>query len=234
MGELNGFFALSSCPLEEGSADGKPPQGSRSVASGSTSPSSPFCSLSEQGARPAWHGQRSPSPVLLLGACPPGRCLICCHHFVSLVLSGSRKLGGHSGPHPSGSGRARGGCLPKGVSGELHTHRLWHRYLPLPVFTWLPCSLLGCFLFAPGYLGALGASSLLGPAGVQSPGCREAGCGSCSSVSVHQGELMPCAWCLWAALISVLCKDGLCELITISKIIYWALTIAQGDPLPEP
>lgn len=100
------------------------------------SPSSAFRSCSEQGARPAWRGQRGPPPMLPLGACQQGGRLICCHHFVSLVLSGSRKLGGHSGSRPPGSCRARGGRVPEGVGGELHAHRLWHRYPPPPG---LPC-----------------------------------------------------------------------------------------------
>lgn len=109
------------------------------------------------------------------------------------MLSGSRKLGGHSGPHPSGSCCARGGCLPKGVSGELHAHRLRHRYLPFPALIWLHCLLfLGCFLFCPRFSGgSLSKQPVLASwVGCSAPGCR-ARCCSCSPDSVHQGELMP-------------------------------------------
>lgn len=150
------------------------------------SPSSSFCGQSEQGARTARCGSQAPTKMLPLGTWPP-RCCLICHHFVSLVLSGSRKLGGHGGPHPSGSCCARGGCLPKGVSRELHAHRLRHRYpLPWAAPAWLrsgPFS--GCLLFALGCVGGVRE-----PAGVQRGRCRDA----CCSGLVHQGEPVPHAW----------------------------------------
>lgn len=147
---------------------------------------------------------------------------------MSFLLSGSRKLGGHSGPHPSGSCCARGGCLPKGVSGELHAHRLRHRYLLFPALIWLHCLLfLGCFLFCPRLSGgSLSKQPVLASwVGCSAPGCR-ARCCSCSPDSVHQGELMPHASrsCVRRA------DASLCELIiTTNTAVYRALAASQGS-----
>lgn len=156
-GRSSGFLSIPAvlppepCHLEEESADEKPPQRSLWCVGIDALPRLP--SVASQSGEPGclvW--QLGPWPAAAPGACLRGCCLICCHHFVSLLLSGSRKLGGHSGPHPSGSCCARGGCLPKGVSGELHAHRLWHRYLPFPHLFGFT-AFLGCFLFVPGCSG---------------------------------------------------------------------------------
>lgn len=186
------------------------------------SPSSSFrARQSGEPGRLAW--QPGPWPAATPGRWPtwvlPNLLPPLCVFF---LLSGSRKLGGHSGPHPSGSCCARGGCLPKGVSGELHAHRLRHRYLPFPALIWLHCLLfLGCFLFCPRLSGgSLSKQPVLASwVGCSAPECQ-ARCCSCSPDSVHQGELMPHASrsCVRRA------DASLCELIiTTNTAVYRAL-----------
>ena len=199
------------------------------------SPSSSFCSQSEQGARPAWRGQPGPGQMLPLGACPPGCCLICCHHFVSLVLSGSRKLGGHGGPHPSGSCRARGGRLPKGVRGELHAHRLWHRYPPLRVSLASLRPLLGLLPSCPGSFRGPLSRPPFRASWVQRPGlrCREARGSLRGSVMVHQGALLPRAWCLCAASVVFFVKPNSVSSSPSQNNLLSAYYISR-QPLPRP